>query len=125
MSDITNSAMTAIASALIVDGIVPSFASANAHVGAGDSTTAFVASQNDLQAATNKLRKAATATRNANVLTFIATFLNTDAVYDWEELAVFNDASAGTMLARRVVSLGTKPNTQEWIAQIEVTFAAA
>ena len=53
------------------------FNNANSLIGVGDSMTAFAASQTDLQAASNKLRKAMDATYPqvaANVLTFRSTF---------------------------------------------------
>jgi hypothetical protein len=97
-----------------------------AHVGVGDSSTAHAASQTDLQAATNKLRKIvdSTPSRTANTMRFIATFGTGDANFAWNEWAVFN-ASSGTtapaaMLSRKVESLGTKSGGT-WQLTVDVT----
>lgn len=103
---------------------VTAFSNANAHIGAGDSATAFAAAQTDLQAASNKLRKAMEATypqRSANVLTFRALFGTSEANFAWQEWGVFNAASAGTMLNRKVESLGTKTSAQSWQITATIT----
>lgn len=105
---------------LIQSGIgaaVTAFNNANAYLGVGDSTTAFSAAHTDLQASTNKLRKAMDATYPsgaANVIAFRSTFATSDANFAWQEWAVFNASSAGTMLSRKVESLGTKTSAQTW-----------
>jgi len=117
---------------LMIDGIVgtavTAFNNANSYIGVGDSTTAFSAAHTDLQAATNKLRKAMDATyptRATNVLTFRATFATTDANFAWQEWAIFNASSAGTMLSRKVESLGTKPSSQTWQFTATLTITTA
>jgi hypothetical protein len=100
------------------------FNNANSYIGVGDSTTAFAASQTDLQAATNKLRKAQDATYpqvSTNTLTFRSTFGTSDANFAWQEWAVFNASSSGTMLNRKVESLGTKPSSQTWQFTVTLT----
>jgi hypothetical protein len=104
------------------------FNNANSHIGVGDSTTAFAVGQTDLVAATNKLRKAMDSTYPsgaANVITFRSTFGTGDANFAWQEWAVFNASSAGTMLSRKVESLGTKTNTQTWQFTVTLTFTTA
>lgn len=104
------------------------FNNANSYIGVGDSTAAFAAAQTDLQAATNKLRKAMDATYPqgaANVITFRSTFATTDANFAWQEWGVFNAASGGTMLNRKVESLGTKTNTQTWQFTVTLTVTTA
>lgn len=101
------------------------FSNANAHVGVGDSTTAAAAGQTDLQAATNKLRKAMEATfpsRSGQTLTFKSVFGSGDANFDWEEWAIFNAAAAGTMLNRKVQDFGTK-STGTWTLTVTVTIS--
>lgn len=103
---------------------VTAFNNANAYIGSGDSTTAFAATQTDLQAATNKLRKAMDATypqRSANVLTYRATFATSDANWAWQEWGIFNASSAGTMMSRKVESLGTKTSAQSWQMTATIT----
>ena len=107
---------------------VTAFNNANAYIGVGDSTTAFAASQTDLQAASNKTRKAMDATYpsgGSNVITFRSTFGTSDANYAWQEWGIFNASSAGTMLSRKVESLGTKTNTQTWQFTATLTFTTA
>lgn len=111
-----------------IGGSVTAFNNANSYIGVGDSTTAFAASQTDLQAATNKTRKAMDATYpsgGANVITFRSTFATTDANYAWQEWGTFNASSGGTMLNRKVESLGTKTNTQTWQFTVVLTFTTA
>lgn len=109
---LTSAGWTAIASLLIGDAAVTAFNSANAYLGVGDSTTAFATGQTDLQAATNKLRKAMTSgsypSRSSNVITFQSTFGTSDANWQWNENAIFNASTAGTMLTRAVETLITK-----------------
>jgi len=92
---------------------------ARAALGVGDSTTATARTQNDLQAATNKFRKAMDATypqhtdattAGADTITFRSSFATGEANFAWQEWAVFNSATAATgrMLNRKVESLGTK-----------------
>jgi hypothetical protein len=104
------------------------FNNANSYIGVGDSTTAYAAGQTDLQAATNKLRKAMDATypqTSTNVVTFRSTFATTDANWAWQEWGVFNASSAGTMLNRKVESLGTKTSAQTWQFTVTLTFTTA
>lgn len=111
-----------------VGAAVTAFNNANAHIGVGDSTTAFAAGQTDLQAASNKTRKAMDATYpsgTSNVITFRSTFGTSDANFAWNEWAVFNASSGGTMLNRKVESLGTKTNTQTWQFTVTLTFTTA
>jgi hypothetical protein len=107
---------------------VTAFNNANAHIGVGDSSTAFAVGQTDLVAATNKLRKAMDATYpsgGSNVITFRATFATGDANFAWNEWGIFNASSAGTMLQRKVESLGTKTSAQTWQFTTTLTFATS
>jgi hypothetical protein len=111
-----------------VGAAVTAFNNANAHIGVGDSSTAFSAAHTDLQAATDKFRKAMDATYpqgGANVLTFRSTFATGDANFAWNEWGVFNASSGGTMLDRKVESLGTKTNTQTWQFTVTLTVTTA
>jgi hypothetical protein len=111
-----------------IGAAVTAFNNANSYIGVGDSTTAFSAAQTDLVAATNKLRKAMDATYpsgGSNVITFRSTFGTSDANFAWQEWGVFNASSAGTMLNRKVESLGTKTNTQTWQFTVVLTFTTA
>lgn len=104
------------------------FDNANAYIGVGDSSTVFSAADTDLQAATNKFRKAMDATYPsgaANVITFRSTFATGDANFAWNEWGVFNAAAAGTLLNRKVESLGTKTSAQSWQFTVTLTITTA
>lgn len=125
---LTNSGRDFIAQAIVNASSPTFFDNSNSYIGVGDSNTAFAASQTDLQAASNKTRKAMDATyptRSTNVLTFRSTFGTSDANYAWEEWGVFNASSAGTMLSRKVESLGTKTSAQSWQMTGTLTVTAA
>lgn len=110
------------------------FNNGNAAIGVGDSTTAAAATQTDLQAATNKLRKAMDATypshtdgtgSGAATVTFRATFGSSDANFAWQEWIVANSPTAGTgrALNRKVESLGTKASGTTWVFTVTLTLA--
>jgi hypothetical protein len=101
------------------------FNAANAHLGVGNSTTAFSAAHTDLQGA-SKTRKIVDSAPGlaTNVMTFVATFGTGDANHAWDEVGVFNASSAGVMLCRVVQALGTKASGT-WVLTHTVTVAAA
>ena len=122
---LTNAGRDFIAKAVINDSTPTFFSNANANIGVGDSTTAFAAAQTDLQAASNKVRKPMDATFPtiaANVVNFRSTFGSADANFAWQEWAVFNAGASGTMLNRKVESLGTKDSSQSWQLTVTLTF---
>ena len=114
------------AATIIGDGSITTLASGNAYLGVGDSSTAFSASQTDLQAATNKLRKlCTTVSRASGVLTFVCTYSTAEANWAWEEVGCFNAASGATsMVARKVQSLGTKTSASSWQLTYTATVSA-
>lgn len=110
------------------------FNNAQAAIGVGDSTTAAVATHTDLQAATNKLRKAMDATypqhtdattSGAASIIFRSTFATADANWAWQEWGVFNSSTAATgrMLNRKVESLGTKTSAATWVLTVTLSLA--
>jgi hypothetical protein len=105
------------------------FNAANAAIGVGDSTTAAAATQTDLVAASNKLRKGMNSgypehtagTGSANkTIRFRSTFDTTEANWSWQEAGVFNSATLGQgrMLNRRVQDMGTKTSASSF----QITF---
>ncbi len=99
------------------------FAQANAYLGVGDSSTAAAAGQTDLQASTNKVRAACTAaSRTAETVTWVATFAGGVGNFAWNEWGIFNASSSGTMLNRKVESLGTKV-AGSWVLTVTATIA--
>jgi len=110
------------------------FNNAQAAIGVGDSTTAAAATHTNLQAATNKLRKAMDASQPAHTdattsgaasITFKSTFGTSDANFAWQEWGVFNSTTdaTGRMLNRKVESLGTKTSSATWVFTVTLTLA--
>lgn len=109
-----------------IGAAVTAFNNANAYIGVGASTTAHAVGQTDL--ITTPTRKAMDATYPsgaANVITFRSTFATGDANIAWNEWGVFNASTGGTMLNRKVESLGTKTGTQTWQFTVTLTFTTA
>lgn len=111
----TNAGAVLIATLLEADG--PYF------VGVGNSGTAFAASQTDLLG--TSVRKSATASRTSNTVTYSCTFGTSEANFEWLECGLFDAASAGTMVSRKVISLGTKTSSEEWTVNLEAIVTAA
>jgi hypothetical protein len=110
---------------LLIGAAGTSFSNSNARLGVGDSSTAAAAGQTDLQAATNKFRKVMDATypsRTSQTLSFRSTFDTGEANFAWAEWGIFNAASAGTMLNRKVESLGTK-SSGSWQLTVAITIS--
>lgn len=99
----------------------------NGYFGVGDSSTAFSAGQTDLQASSNKYRQVLDSAPgvSSNVVTYVCTVGTANANYAWNEWGIFNNSSAGTMLSRKVQSIGTKPSSQTWVATMTFTWAVA
>lgn len=122
---LVNAGIALLEDLLIGDGGTV-YSNANAYLGVGDSSTAAAAGQTDLQAASNKLRDAMDATypsRASQTLTFKSTFGSSDANFAWNEWAIFNDAAAGTMLNRKVESMGTKGSGATWVLTATITIS--
>lgn len=108
------------------------FNNGNAYLGVGDSSSAVAATQTDLQAATNKLRKAMEATypqhtdgttSAAASVVWKSSFSTVQANYAWNEIALFNASTGGRMLNRKLVSLGTKTSADTWTLTLTATLA--
>ena len=108
------------------------FNNANAYIGVGDSSTAAAATQTDLQAATNKVRKPMDTsfpthtdgtTSGSATITFKSIFGSSDGNFAWNEWGIFNRSSSGRMLNRKVSSLGTKSAGTTWNFTVTVTIA--
>lgn len=125
-NELTNAGINLMLSAICVTGQTL-FSNANAYLCVGDSTTAFAASQTDLQAATNKLRKAMDATYpvygTSQKATWKSTFGSSEANWAWQEFAVANASTGGVILNRKVSSQGTKVSGQTWELSLEVTLS--
>jgi hypothetical protein len=98
---------------------------ANADIGTGDSATAAVATQTDLQAATNKLFKGMVATypiRTNQTVDFRSDFTTAEGNYAWEEWSVRNGVTRNKNMNRKVQSLGTK-TTGTWTLTASLTLS--
>lgn len=120
-----NAYMNLLAQATVGNSITP-FNNANAHIGVGDGTTAFSASQTDLQG-TNKLRKGMGTGYpqvSSNQMTFRSTFGTSEANFAWNEVGIFNASSGGTMMLRELPgNLGTKTSAHTWELTVTVTMS--
>ncbi|HEY1188539.1 MAG TPA: hypothetical protein VGE74_12880 [Gemmata sp.] len=129
---LTNAGVLALWTAL-KGGAITAFSAANARIGVGDSNTSEAASQTDLQAASNKFRKAmdagwpkvgtADGLADDQKIQFQATFGTSEGNFAWNEWGVFNAASAGTMLNRKVASLGTKSASETKQFTVTITIS--
>lgn len=101
---------------------------ANAYLGVGDSTTAAVATQTDLQAATNYAyvgMNASYPSLSGQTLSWQATFGTGVANYAWNEF-VISDAStkgAGVCLNRLVSSQITKTSSMTVVLTVTITWS--
>jgi len=106
---------------LVVGDSAVHFNNATATIGVGDSSTAAVATQTDLQAAVNKLYKAMEATyptSAAQKATFKSSFGSAEANWVWNEWVV----KATTCLNRKVEALGTK-SSGTWTLETTITLS--
>jgi hypothetical protein len=126
----------AVLLSLLVGAGGTAFNYANAYLGVGDSTAAEDSAQADLQAATNKLRKAMSDSsfpsigpdsggHTGQVVTFQSTFASGDANWAWNECGVFNSAGSTTMLNRKVITLGTKSSGATWTLKLTITITSS
>lgn len=111
-------------------GTYPYFSNANAYIKVGDDTTAFAASQTDLQAATNYAEAAMNATYPTIVsqtITFQSTFGTSAANFVWAEIGAKNGAGAISatvkLLNRKVATMGTKASGASWTVTLAITIA--
>lgn len=129
---VVNLGKTHLAASLRGDSLT-NFNNANSYLGVGDSSTAANVVQTDLQAATNKVRKAMDVgypliygegggPANPGEIMYRSTFLTSEALFAWNEFALFNASTSGLMLDRFVYAAGTKPNTQIWELNLILAF---
>lgn len=101
------------------------FNNANAHIGVGNGTTAFAATQTDLQvASTSRKGMDSTYPQVSNgVMTFRSTFGTADANFTWSEWGIFNAATGNTMMNRVVQANGTKASTETKQVTVTITLS--
>lgn len=124
---LTTAGATLATQALV--GAAVTYANAsNGYLGVGDANTAFSAAHTDLQAASNKVRKPMEPSYPSGAglaITVRSLFGTSDANFAWQEWAWFNASTSGSMITRKVESLGTKTSAQSWQLTATITFAAA
>jgi hypothetical protein len=90
------------------------------HLGVGDGTAAFGSGQIDLQGTNKTRQQCSSCGAAANVITAVATFGSAAANHAWQEMALFNASSAGTMMQRVVSNQGTKASGS-WQLTLSIT----
>lgn len=125
---LSNAGITLILQRLINTGTA--FSASVGRIGVGDSSTAAVASQTDLQAATNKqwVLVDSIPSVSSQTITFVSTFTSALANFVWNEWAIDQGTSNGTtvtatMLDRKVASMGTKASGASWVLTVQITIA--
>lgn len=117
--------VTELFTLLIAGGGTTAFSNANARLGVGNGTAAFVNSQTGLQGGSSLyLPMDATYPQVAsNVITFRSTFGANDANFAWEEWSIDNGSTPNKNLNRKVGSLGTKVVSTIWTLTVTITLS--
>ena len=120
---LANAGITAMLNLLIGAGGT-AFNAANCHLGVGNSSTAAAAAQTDLQGSSKERKVVDGApSQGSQIITFVATFGSANGNFAWEEFGIFNASSGGTMLSRKVSSLGTKASGATWVLTVTLTIS--
>lgn len=126
--------LTMIATPLTNQTAANAWGTTNAYLGVGDSVTAEVATQTELQAATNRFYKIMNSTfpsRASQTVSFASDFITSEANYVWAEWSIAAGATtvsgggftSGTVnLNRKVAALGTKASGT-WTLTAQVTLS--
>lgn len=103
------------------------WSAAAAHIGVGNSASAFAATQTDLQGASKSYRPMESGFPTFGTLqkaTWKAQWNAGDGNFAWEEWTVCNASSGtGKNLNRKVESLGTKVSGAVWTLEVEVSLS--
>ena len=98
----------------------------HAYVGVGNSDTAAVASQTDLQGASKKYKGMDSNYPSYGAdqkATWRATFASADGNFAWKEITVGNANDGGQNINRKVESMGTKEVGSTWTVALEITIS--
>lgn len=108
---------------LLVGGGGTAFNAANAYLGVGSSTTAWNTTQTALTTQLARVgMKATYPVTGTKKQTFASDFVGASGDGAWQEWGIFNASSAGTMLSRKVESLGTKSGGT-WTLTVDFSLA--
>lgn len=124
----TDKGAIAAASLFCGDGVIAAYNVSNSRIGVGDSSTAFAASQTDLQATSNKLRKIVDSApvRSNNSIDYTSTFALAEANFAWNEIGLFDSSSGDYMATRRTLSgFGPKTASEQWVVTLTLVFIPA
>lgn len=102
-----------------------SLSPSTAYMGVGSSAVPTVSTMTDLQTAGVRATVSGAATARSGVTwgyTWTATFGDTVAEFQWNELGLFEQAAGGRMFNRRVFNLGTKVAGQSWVVSATLAF---
>ena len=101
------------------------YSSGNAYIGVGDSSTTAAASQDALQASSNKSFKGMESSYpsvSGQTATFRSIWASGEGNHAWNEWSISNSNSdSGTNLNRKVASLGTKASGSSWTLTVTIT----
>jgi hypothetical protein len=110
---------------LLCSGVGTFFTNGNARVGVGDSNSAEAQDQIGLLGA-NQLYKNMDSGYpqygSGRQAVFRGTYMETEAVWDWNEWTVDNGSVGQVNINRKVQSIGTKPNTEIWRLVVTLAF---
>lgn len=125
---VVNEGKNVIADATYGGSTFNKFNAANTHVIVGDGTAAESVTDTELTFGTGgtgtQVKIVDSAGRSNNVVTYVATFSTSEAVFEWKEWGLLNAASSGELLNRKVESpsLGIKTGSQQWTFTVDITF---
>lgn len=111
---------------LLIGGGGTAYNAANTYLGVGSSTQVAAIGDTNLVASSEKFRQLVESpypTVAGSVVTFQSTFGINDGNFAWNECGAFNHISAGTMLNRKIVTLGTKTSGAVWTLKLTITIS--
>jgi len=119
---VTEAGRNFLAASAVTAAATP-FSNANTAIAIGTGTTAFASSQTTLVTESARVQCDSTYPSVAtNVITAKSTFGTAVGNVAWQEWGLFNNiTSGGTMLNRKVQSLGTKEAGQTWEFTVTLT----
>ena len=112
---------------LVCGGTEAAFSEASARIGVGDNNAVADATQDDLQATTNKVYAGMDAGFPVfgvdQKVIFQSSFNDGVAEFPWEEFTVDNGDAALKNINRKVEARGTKPAGWVWVVNLEITLS--
>lgn len=99
---------------------------ANSRIGVGNGTTAATAGDTALAGASDRWALVDSVSRTNQTVTWVATFIDGEAEFAWDEWAIDNgtadgDTPTSPLLNRRVQAMGTKGADSVWELSVAIT----